>query len=183
VIVASGLVVSAAGFALLAQVSAQSGVAWVVASQIVLAAGIGAVVTIATDLVLATVPSDSAGAAAAVSETANEFGGAAGIALLGSLGALVYRLGLPPEVPAAAQETLGSAFEVAARLPGELGSSLISAASQSFVNGMQWVAWIGAIGTVLIAAFVLVVLRHIAPPEDVNTSGRVPDDQFRRQDQ
>jgi DHA2 family multidrug resistance protein-like MFS transporter len=50
VIVASGLVFTAAGFALLAQVTAQSGVAWVVAANVVLAAGIGAVVTIATDL-------------------------------------------------------------------------------------------------------------------------------------
>ncbi|MBP2325133.1 DHA2 family multidrug resistance protein-like MFS transporter [Kibdelosporangium banguiense] len=167
VIVCSGLVITAAGFVLLAQVSAQSGVAWVVASNVVLAAGIGAVVTIATDLVLATVPSDSAGAAAAVSETANEFGGAAGIALLGSLGALVYRLGLPPDVPAAAQETIGSAFAVAAELPSNLGNALISTASQSFVNGMQWVAWIGAIGTVMIAGFVLVVLRHITPADQV----------------
>jgi DHA2 family multidrug resistance protein-like MFS transporter len=175
VIVASGLVFAAAGFALLAQVTAESGVAWVVASNVVLAAGIGAVVTIATDLVLATVPGDNAGAAAAVSETANEFGGAAGIALLGSLGALVYRLGLPSDFPAGAQETLGSAFEVAASLPADVGGSLMSVASQSFVSGMQWVAWIGAAGTVLIAGFVLVVLRHIAPQQ---ASGRVPDHQL-----
>jgi MFS transporter, DHA2 family, multidrug resistance protein len=163
VIVASGLVFAAVGFALFAQITAQSGVGWVVASNVVLAAGIGAVVTIATDLVLATVPSDSAGAAAAVSETANEFGGAAGIALLGSLGALVYRLGLPDGVPAAARETLGSAFEVAATLPTDLGRSLTSVASQSFVSGIQWVSWIGAAGTLVIAGFVLVVLRRIEP--------------------
>ncbi|SMD25666.1 MFS transporter [Kibdelosporangium aridum] len=181
VIVASGLVLSGAGFALFAQVSVESGVAWVVASQIVLAGGIGAVATISTDLVLATAPKESAGAAAAISETANEFGGATGIALLGSLGAVVYRNdlelsapdGLPAEVLVQAKETLGSAFEAAASLPTALGDALRFAASSTFVNGVQWVAWIGAGGSVVVAAFVLLVLRRV-PPTAPNGGGHDP---------
>ncbi|MCE7010293.1 MFS transporter [Kibdelosporangium philippinense] len=175
-IVATGLTLGGLGFVLFAQVSVESGVGWVVASQLVMAAGIGAVATIATDLVLATVPKESAGAAAAISETANEFGGATGIALLGSLGAVVYRseleqtapAGLPGETLAQAKETLGSAFEVAATLPTALGDALRFAASSTFVDGLRWVAWIGAGGSVLIAAFVLVVLRRV-PPTAPNT--------------
>ncbi|MDA3645754.1 MFS transporter [Saccharopolyspora indica] len=170
-IVAVGLTLGAVGFALFAQVTPEAGVGWVVASQIVMSTGIGAVATISTDMVLATAPKESAGAAAAVSETANEFGGAMGIALLGSLGTVVYRSeldgALPPGVPAnavqAAKETLASAFEVAATLPEQLGAALISAANRTFVDGLHWVAWIGAGGSLLIALFVLIVLRQVPP--------------------
>ncbi|RZQ60092.1 MFS transporter [Amycolatopsis suaedae] len=170
-IVAAGLCLAAVGFVLFAQVSAESGVAWVVASQVVLAAGIGGVATIATELVLATAPPERAGAASAISETANEFGGAAGIALLGSLGAVVYRgdlaesapVGLAPEALARARETLGAAFDVATGLPADLGGALTSAASRSFVTGLQWVAWIGVAGSLLVAAFVAVALRSVRP--------------------
>jgi DHA2 family multidrug resistance protein-like MFS transporter len=168
VIVSTGLVLGAIGFGLLAQIDASAGVGWVVASWVVTSAGIGAVATISTDLVLATAPKESAGAGAAISETANEFGGAAGIALLGSLGAVVYKAELTDSAPAGhelgpAKETLGSAFEVAAGLPGTVRDQLVTAASQSFVTGIQWVAWIGAGGMVAIAAFVLVALRRVPP--------------------
>jgi DHA2 family multidrug resistance protein-like MFS transporter len=167
-IVAPGLVLGAAGFALLAQIDAHAGVGWVVASWVVTSAGIGAVATISTDLVLATAPKESAGAGAAISETANEFGGAAGIALLGSLGAVVYRAELTDSAPAGvdlgpAKETLGAAFEVAAELPVTAREELLAAASSSFVTGIHWVSWIGAAGMVVIAAFVLVALRRVPP--------------------
>ncbi|MFD6073152.1 MULTISPECIES: MFS transporter [Amycolatopsis] len=170
-IVAVGLALGGVGFVLFAQVDVASGVGWVVASQVVMSSGIGAVATLSTDLVLATAPKESAGAAAAISETANEFGGAAGIALLGSLGAVVYRgelenlvpPGLPADVLASAKETLGAAFEAAAQLPAALGDGLRAAASQTFVNGLHWVAWIGTTGCFVLAGFVLVALRRVPP--------------------
>ncbi|MET0135794.1 MAG: MFS transporter [Kibdelosporangium sp.] len=171
VIVATGLLFGSAGFVLVTPISATEGLAWVVASQVVLSIGIGTVATIATELVLATAPKESAGAGAAVSETANEFGGAAGIALLGSIGAGIYRAELtdtaPADVPvdalAAARESLGAAVRTAGDLPLHLRDSLIAAANQTFVTGMQWVAWIGAAGLLLMSAFVVVVLRRIPP--------------------
>jgi MFS transporter, DHA2 family, multidrug resistance protein len=173
-IVAVGMAFSAISFALLAQITAESGLAWVVASQIVMTCGIGAVASIATDLVLATAPKENAGAAASISETANEFGGAIGIAVLGSLGALVYRdeldrTGLPSEILAQAKETLASAFQMSAELPGD---SLRSAAASAFVSGMQWVAWIGAAGSLFVGVFVLVVLRRV-PAADSRTTAHV----------
>ncbi|MGO1052742.1 MFS transporter [Crossiella sp. CA198] len=177
VLVATGLILTSAGFALFAQVGVESGVAWLLGSQVVLAAGVGAVASIATDLVLATAPPERAGAAAAISETANEFGGAAGIAILGSLGAVVYRAGLfdnPPagltgEQLAAAGDTLATAVRLAGELSGEVGQALLLAARTSFVDGLHWVAWIGAAACLALSGFVLVVLRSVRPTAEVST--------------
>ncbi|CAM3813150.1 MFS transporter [Kibdelosporangium persicum] len=161
IIVAAGLVLAAVAYGLLAQVGTETGLAWVVASQVVLALGIGGVVAIATDLVLATAPKNRAGAAAAVSETANEFGGAIGIAVLGSVAAAIYRAELPADVPGPARETLGAAHQIAASMPVELGQALITAARASFVSGMQWVVWLCAAVSVLVAVFVAAVLWKV----------------------
>ena len=47
--------------------------------------------TLTTDLIVGAAPPERAGAASAISETGVEFGGALGIALLGSIGTAVYR--------------------------------------------------------------------------------------------
>ena len=46
---------------------------------------------LATELIVGSAPPERAGAASGISETSAEFGGALGIALLGSIGAAVYR--------------------------------------------------------------------------------------------
>jgi len=56
-----------------------------------MAAGVVAGMTLTGDLIPAISPPERAGAASALSETANELGGALGIAILGSIGAAVYR--------------------------------------------------------------------------------------------
>nr|CEL13653.1 major facilitator superfamily MFS_1 [Kibdelosporangium sp. MJ126-NF4]CTQ99339.1 major facilitator superfamily MFS_1 [Kibdelosporangium sp. MJ126-NF4] len=161
VLVGLGLLFAAIAYVMLAQVSVTEGLGWVVTSQVVLAFGIGGVATIATDLVMATAPKQRAGAAAALSETANEFGGAIGIAVLGSIAAAVYQSRLPEHIVGPARETLGAAHHAAASLPAELGVPLLGAANESFVGSMQWIVWLAAVGSVLIAAFVMVALRRV----------------------
>ncbi|MBP2479326.1 DHA2 family multidrug resistance protein-like MFS transporter [Crossiella equi] len=170
-LVAVGLVVGGVGFALIAQAGLTDGELWVAASEVALAAGIGAVASIATNLVLATAPPNRAGAAAAISETANEFGGAAGIAILGSAAAVVYRTeltatppaGLAPDQLATAADTLAMASRLAAELPEPTQTALLTAARESFVSGMHWVAWTGALGCLVLAVFVALTLRSVEP--------------------
>ncbi|PRC56995.1 MFS transporter, partial [Mycobacterium sp. ITM-2017-0098] len=57
----------------------------------VVGVGLGLAFTVASDVILASVPKERAGAAAAVSETAYELGMALGIATLGSIVTAVYR--------------------------------------------------------------------------------------------
>lgn len=60
---------------------------------------IGAVAFGAASLVLTTAPPEKAGAASAISETSAEFGGAVGIATLGTLAAAIYRDHMRGQVP------------------------------------------------------------------------------------
>jgi len=117
---------------------------------ILIGAGDGVALTIASDTVLAVAPKDRAGAASAVSETGYELGTALGIALLGSVltavyqGALKVPGGLPPEIAAAANESPGEGFEAMAGLPPDLVASLTEAIHAAFTEALQVTTWVGA---------------------------------------
>ena len=72
-------------------------------------------------------------------ETAYEFGGALGIAVLGSIATAVYRAGLPATAPDAARDTLGGAAAVTGRRP-----EVFDTARAAFTHGTQVTAWVGA---------------------------------------
>ncbi|MFJ9128564.1 MFS transporter [Streptomyces sp. NPDC102340] len=164
-VVAGGFTVAACGYALLAFSGTDS--LWLVlAGAGVLASGIVTVMSQMMDLALGTVPTANSGSAASLLETGAEFGGALGMAVLGSIGTAVYRHGVPADAPAAAHETLGGALAVAGQLPGDAGRALTAAAREAFTNGMQAAAIAGAV--VLLAAAVLSVatLRKVTVRED-----------------
>ncbi|MPY32130.1 MFS transporter [Streptomyces adustus] len=159
-VVTAGLVIGAAGYGLLALAGTDS--LWLVLTACgVLASGIVMVISQMMDLALSAAPAESAGAAASLLETGAEFGGALGMAVLGSIGTAVYRHSMPSSAPAGARETLGGALALAGRLPGRTGDALAAAARASFTDGMQAAGIAGA--ALLIAAAVLaaVTLRKI----------------------
>ncbi|MFN2587545.1 MAG: MFS transporter [Actinomycetota bacterium] len=167
--VAGGLLLAAAGLALLTQVDATSGLPPVVTGTIVFSLGLGPVFILATDLIVGTAPAERAGAASAISETGAELGGALGIALLGSIGTAVYRGGvtaaLPEDVPLAAAEaardTLGGALAVAQQLPADVGPGLAGAALDAFAQGLHISAMVGAAIATGVALLVAILLRDV----------------------
>ena len=96
-----------------------------------LAFGLVMILTLVTDLVVGAVAPERAGSASALIETSSEFGGALGIAILGSIGTAVYgsRLAahLPPGLSAAdahaARQGLAGAVATSAHLPAAWPSS------------------------------------------------------------
>ena len=150
-VVAAGLALAAVGFGTLTQVGADS-LALLVAGSVVFSVGLAPALALTTDLIVGAAPPERAGAASAISETGAEFGGALGIAVLGSVGTAVYRANVseivPPEVPhpaaEAARDTLGGAVAAAGSLPDPLGIALLDAAREAFVQGMQLTFLIGA---------------------------------------
>ncbi len=118
---------------------------------ILIGAGDGVALTIASDTVLAVAPKDRAGAASAVSETGYELGTALGIALLGSVltavyqGALLLPAGLPPPVGAAANESPGEAFEAMSGLSADVSAALTDSVHVAFTQALQVTTWVGAI--------------------------------------
>jgi DHA2 family multidrug resistance protein-like MFS transporter len=164
-LMAGGLALAAAGFGVLTQVDAASGVAVLVVGSVIYSLGLSPVVILATDLIVGSAPVERAGAASAISETGSELGGALGIAILGSIGTAVYRTamaGAGDGAPAAARATLGGAVAAAARLPAEHGTELVRAARDAFTQAFQVTAAVCALIALLLAVGAAVVLRGVA---------------------
>ncbi|WET79274.1 MFS transporter [Amycolatopsis sp. QT-25] len=117
----------AAGLALLLMTGVTGGVGWYVASTVVAGVGYGISFSVVADTAVAAVPAERAGAASAIAETSNELGNALGIALMGSLAALVFRLAGPDLAP-----TLGETLQ----LPG-IASTIVVDAKEAFVAGLH----------------------------------------------
>src|SRR5690606_15169430 len=81
--IAAGMLVTCAGFAVLAQVRPGSPDVILLLGLALLGGGVGVVQAIASDLVVAVAPPQRAGSASAVLEAATEMGGALGVAVLG----------------------------------------------------------------------------------------------------
>ncbi|MER7184555.1 MFS transporter [Streptomyces hyaluromycini] len=158
-VVAGGFAAMAAGFVLLALIGTDS--LWLVLTGAgVLACGMVAIMSQLTDLALTGAPVERAGTASSLLETAAEFGGALGMAVLGSIGTAVYRHEMPATAPADARETLGGALATASRLPGPAGETLTRTAREAFTGGMQGAAIAGAVLLTLAAAGAATTLRR-----------------------
>jgi DHA2 family multidrug resistance protein-like MFS transporter len=166
---AGGLAVSAAGFAILTQVSSDSGLATLVTGSVILSLGLTPAITLGTDLVMSSAPPERAGAASGISETSAEFGGALGIAILGSVGAAVYRgemadslpAGVPADAADTARDTLGGAVEVAAPLPAALQTELLDVAGAAFTQALQLTAVISGTLALGVAVLAAILLRNV----------------------
>ncbi|MET3493385.1 MFS transporter [Variovorax boronicumulans] len=170
-VMGGGLAVAALGFAMLVvlpESSAQGGLAWLVASAVISSLGLAPVFTLATDLVVGSAPPERAGVASAISETSSEFGGALGIAILGSIGAAIYRSTMADAVPAglagaaeveAARSTLGGALALAGQIGGSAGAELLDAGRAALLHGLRLVAGICAAVLLIVAGLVAFRLR------------------------
>lgn len=164
-VIACVLLVSAAGFALLTQLSTATNLSLLFVGMLVFCSGMAPVGAITTDLVMTAAPPERAGAASAISETSFEFGGALGIAMLGSILTAVYRKSMEaaalPDIPAAlregAAETLGGAVGAAQALAAADGAELLSAAHQAYTYAFEVTAAVSA-GCALLAAFIAAAL-------------------------
>ncbi|GLS34170.1 MFS transporter, DHA2 family, multidrug resistance protein [Mesorhizobium albiziae] len=169
-VIAGGLLIAAIGFVLLTQIGGPNELAVVVAGYVVFSIGLAPVFTMTTDLIVGTVAPEKAGAAAGIAETSSEFGGALGIALLGSIVTALYRAdmsavigaGLPPEALDAARDTLGGAVAVAVQVSGEPGMQLLAAARLAFTQALQLTMAISAAIALAAAIVTLVLLRQSA---------------------
>ncbi|MEV4020277.1 DHA2 family efflux MFS transporter permease subunit [Nonomuraea angiospora] len=137
--------------------------------------GIGFTFTVNNDNVLATAPRERAGAAAAVSETAFELGGALGIAILGTVLNTAYRtnLHLPTGLPSvdAARESIAGAVSTATTLPPEQAAQLMRAAQTAFIDGLHLTALVTAALLAVVALLALIGLRGVPKviPEEALT--------------
>lgn len=177
-VMAGGLLLGALGLVAISQVAASSPVVLVVGGLLLASVGIAAPTALGTDLVVGSVPTAKAGSAGALSETSGEFGVALGVAVLGSLGSLVYRttLDVPAGTPAADAETARGGLESAV---GLTSPGLADAARAAFSAGLGTAAAVGAVVLVGLAAVALTALRDVPvlgskPPEPADATESSP---------
>lgn len=148
-----GLFLGVLGLAVLSRIAVGSPVAYVVTGSALFAVGVAPVMALSTDRIVGFAPPERAGAAAALSETGAELGGALGIAVLGTVVSGVYRLhmsdlnaaGLTGTAARATQDTLSGAIAAAAELPALFASALLARARNGFTIGIQITAGLSAI--------------------------------------
>ncbi|KAB2661848.1 MFS transporter [Brucella tritici] len=125
-LVSTHLLISAGAFMLLFTGTQTGAVAFIV-STIVAGVGYGLSFSLVAEVAVSAVPVQRAGAAGSIAETSNELGNALGIALLGSLATLGFRL-LGPGVAATLDETIN--------LTG-ISAQAVEQAREAFVTGLH----------------------------------------------
>ncbi len=156
-----GLAVFALGAGLMGwAVYAQSLYA-VLAMNVLLAVGFVPVILTTTNLIVSSAPPERAGSASAISETSAEFGGALGVALLGSLATLIYRAQMAA-VPM--ESTVDAANKAKASLSGALqeglaspGAAWVVTAQSAFASGFALVCVLGAVSLAVLS----LVMRRV----------------------
>ena len=158
-ILVSGTLTMAVGLVALALMADKDGgYLTVLPGTLILGAGVVLTMSPSTAAITSGLPEEKQGVAASLNDTVRELGAAVGIALIGSVLNAAYRTnietaaaGLPTEAAHAAQEGIGGALVVAARL-GPDGAALVDAARSAFVDGMVPALFLAAGACVAAAA-------------------------------
>ncbi len=175
-IMAVALAVAALGCVLLTFTTV-GGLPLLVTGFLLACVGVAPPTVLGTELVINSVAPEKAGSAASVSETGNELGIALGLAVLGSIGTIVYRgaVTVPADVPTdVAGESMAGAVATAAELPDPLAAELLMSAREAFTAGLNTVATAGATLFAAIAVVALVTLRHKEVPVEPAKEPAVP---------
>ncbi|ASO21154.1 DHA2 family multidrug resistance protein-like MFS transporter [Actinoalloteichus hoggarensis] len=164
-IVAATLAAATVGYLLLTQVEAAGSRGLVVTGFALVYLGLGAIAALGTDLVVGSAPPAKSGSAAAMSETVQELGVAAGVAILGSLTAVVYRDRvadqLPSDLPAGVAATAGDSLAGAVSVAGALPEEALQGAAAAFTAGMNTAALVAGAAILALAIVSATVLRHV----------------------
>jgi DHA2 family multidrug resistance protein-like MFS transporter len=164
-VVAGGSLFSVAGYLVLTQVEA-SGLTLLIIGFYLLYPGIAPTMALTTGMVIGAAPQEKAGAASAVNTTASDLGVSLGVAVLGSIGAAVYRAQMPDEAGAVAGDTLPGALATAADLPAAQAVQLAGQARDAFADGLNLAAGGAAFLAALAAVLAVTLLRKIPATGD-----------------
>jgi EmrB/QacA subfamily drug resistance transporter len=176
IVVASGLSIAAIGLIMASRLTAGASYPEVLASLVVLAAGMALVMPPATESIMGSLPPAKAGVGSAVNDTTRQVGGALGVAVLGSVMSSTYGprvsdaisgLPLSSEQATAIHDQIGAAIRAAGEIGGAPGRALADVASRGFADGMSTAFIIGAaalaLGAVIVALFLPARARDHEP--------------------
>lgn len=161
-----GLALGAGGLAVMAWAADLHALSLMVLGNTLFAIGMAPVTAINSNLVVSSAPQEQSGSASALSETAVEFGGALGIALLGSLATILYRSRLsktlPRGIPSSTIETALRGIGAAAGLPHNVdGAAALRSAVQAAYTRAVGITFLTGTAIALLAAAVAVVMFRV----------------------
>ena len=172
------------GTLMLTQLTIGSDTLYVIAALSVFGFGAGLGMPALTDTIMAAVPERDAGVASAVNDVSREFGGALGIATIGSVVAGLYRTyvadtlpaGLPEDAAELITEGIGVASVVASNLPADLAAAVTDAANDAFMSAMNDGFIISAVvlASAVVIAFTLMPTRMRAAQAEFDETGFEP---------
>ena len=157
-LIGGGLSAAAVGAALAVVSAVQDSLSLLVVGFVVIGAGLGASMSVASTAIMGNVPPRRAGMAASIEEVSYEFGGLVGVAMLGSLITFVYTAAL--NLPQDAEQWAGQA--PAAVLTSE-DSRAVAAAAEAFDLAYLVVLVAVAVVMLLGAAVSARMLRDYGP--------------------
>jgi len=147
-LIAVGLVIIAAGFGILAQVS--TGYGLLIVGLLVMGVGGGLAGPAAYTLLMQSVPAEHRGVGSAMNDTVQQAGAALSVAVLGSVLAGAYSSSLPDSVPEGARKSIADTLA--------LGPDFVGAARNAFTDAMSIAMTAGAVGAVAGAVVAIVAL-------------------------
>ncbi|NKY31578.1 MFS transporter [Nocardia speluncae] len=152
--ISAGLATAAVGLAGLGVTATQQHFLGIGIFLAVFGLGVGISMPLSTDAVVSSVPTERAGAASAIAQTAYELGGALGIAILGSLNLAVYRTSLDLPDGTGLRDAAAANDSLAVILAGTEDTAVAEQAKAAFTTAVQT--------TSLVAALILAIAAAIA---------------------
>ncbi|WP_326564314.1 MFS transporter [Micromonospora peucetia] len=176
-VIGVSLLIGTIGYLVLALVT-PGGRPMLIAGFVIVFISVGTVGALGTNLVVGSAPPERGGSAAALSSIGGDLGTALGVAMLGSLGAAVYRgsVEVPDGTPTAAEESMESAVTVAQDLPANAAAELLSAAGTAYTNGLNVIGLACAVIAAISATIAFTILRRnrdaVVPGEASTPAGK-----------
>jgi DHA2 family multidrug resistance protein-like MFS transporter len=180
-LIAAGLALSTVGYLVMTQVGAEAGLGLLVTGFYILYPGIAPTMALVPGLVMGAAPPEKAGEASAVESTASDLGVALGVALLGSVGAAVYRFHAADAASAAgpgaeqAGESLPGALTASEEMSADAAAALVDSAQAAFTDGLNAAAWVAAALSAVGAVLALALLRHVPPTGSAPAHAAAPE--------
>ncbi|ALM52976.1 MFS transporter [Halomonas huangheensis] len=165
-VVAGALAFSSLGYLALFMVStAPGGLLLAIGGFSLVYLGMGTIAALGTELVIGTAPAHKAGSASAMSEMVQELGVALGVALLGSLSTLIYRLQiashLPNEPSSGGVDTVHDSLWATLSALDQPAPDIVEAATRAFTTGLNVTAAISGVAILCLAMLAAIHLRQV----------------------
>lgn len=153
---AVGLVVIAAGFGVLATLSAGDGLGVLATAMLLMGAGGGLTMPAATAALMGAVPAEHAGVGSALNDTVQQAGAALGVAVLGAVLSGTYTDAMPAGAPGRSAHSIADALTTA-EATGD--RTLVATAHEAFTTASSTTFAVGACGVLAAAVLALVLMR------------------------